>query len=235
MANYLEIMIEQGWAFSLILAAGTTVLVSLLAFMLGTALGSLLAWGRIGGSRSIRYLTDTYITVLRGLPELLVIYVFYFGGSAFLGFIGGVFGATGFIGVPALAVGAVAIGMISAAYQAEVFRGAFSVVAKGELEAAYAVGMGRFLVFRRIIAPQVLRIALPGLGNCWQIAVKESALISVTGLIELLRQATVGAGSTRQPFYFYVTAAGLYLFITVVSMWGFERAEKHASRGVRRG
>lgn len=234
MTNYFQIMIDQGWALSLVIAAVTTVVVSVLAFLLGAALGSLLAWGRVGGNRLVRRLTDMYITVLRGLPELLVIYVFYFGGSAMLGIVGKLFGADGFIGMPALAVGAVALGLVSAAYQAEVFRGAFSVVAKGELEAAYAIGMARSLVFRRIIAPQVMRIALPGLGNCWQIVVKESALISVTGLIELLRQATVGAGSTREPFYFYITAAGLYLLITVVSMWGFERAEKHTSRGVRR-
>ncbi len=234
MAHYFDIMVEQGWALALILAAGTTVVVSVLAFLIGALLGALLAWGRVGGSRLVRLLADAYITILRGLPELLIIYVFYFGGSAFLGFIGKFFGATGFIGMPALAVGAAALGLVSAAYQAEVFRGAFTVVPKGEIEAAYAIGMGRPLVFRRIIAPQVMRIALPGLGNCWQIVIKNSALISVTGLIELLRQATVGSGSTREPFYFYVTAAGIYLLITVFSMWGFERAEKRASRGVRR-
>ncbi|MBV2143476.1 ABC transporter permease subunit [Falsochrobactrum sp. TDYN1] len=234
MIKYIEIMVGQGWANALLFAALTTILVSLFAFILGTALGSLLAWGRIGGSRPVQYLTDLYITVLRGIPELLVIYVFYFGGSAFLSMIGEAFGNTGFIGMPALAVGAIAIGLVSAAYQAEVFRGAFSVMRKGELEAAYAIGMRNSLVFRRIIVPQVMRIALPGLGNCWQIAVKESALVSVTGLVELLRQAMVGAGSTQQPFYFYFTAAALYLAITVVSMWGFDRAEKSASRSMRR-
>lgn len=227
-------MFSQGWAVSLLIAGGTTVIVSTLAFMMGMVLGSLLAWGRIAGNSAVRIATDMYITVLRGVPELLVIYVFYFGSSNFLGWVGGIFGATGFIGVPVLLIGAMAIGVVSAAYQAEVFRGAFSVVAKGQLEAAFAVGMPNSMVFRRIIAPQVMRIALPGLGNCWQIAIKESALVSVTGLVELLRQASVGAGSTQQPFFFYITAAGIYLLITIISMWGFNGAEKHTSRSMRR-
>ncbi|MFX8620537.1 ABC transporter permease subunit, partial [Acinetobacter baumannii] len=87
----------------------------------------------------------------------------------------------------------------------------------GEIEAARAVGMGRMLMFRRILAPQILRSAIPGLGNVWQLALKESALISVVGLTELLRQAQVGAGSTRQPFVFFITAALLYLLLSTVS------------------
>ena len=120
------------------------------------------------------------------------------------------------------------------AEEAEVFRGAFTALSRGELEAARAIGMHRALMFRRIVAPQVLRYAIPGLGNVWQLVLKESALISATGLGELLRQAQIGAGATRQPFTFYLTAAILYLAITTVSTWGFRRAEGHAMRGLRR-
>ncbi|MFL4995015.1 MAG: ABC transporter permease, partial [Microvirga sp.] len=179
-------------------------------------------------------LADGYTTVLRGIPDLLVIYLFYFGGSAALGAIGSLFGANGFIGVPAFATGAMAIGIVSGAYQAEVFRGAYQVVNRGEIEAARSVGMHRWLMFRRIIAPQVLRYAIPGLGNTWQLVLKESALISVTGLVELLRQSHIAAGSTRRPFDFYLTAAVLYLLITWVSTYLFQRAESHSMRGMRR-
>ena len=130
--------------------------------------------------------------------------------------------------------GALAIGIVSGAYQAEVFRGAYQIVNRGELEAARSVGMHRWLMFRRIIAPQVLRYAIPGLGNTWQLVLKESALISVTGLVELLRQSHIAAGSTRRPFDFYITAAVLYLLITWVSTYLFQRAETHSMRGIRR-
>jgi len=114
-----------------------------------------------------------------------------------------------------------------------VFRGAFRVVNPGELEAARAVGMGRLLCFRRIIAPLVLRYALPGLGNVWQLVLKESALVSVTGVVELLREAQIGAGSTREPFHFFMSAAALYLVITTLSGWTLRRAERHFARGMR--
>jgi octopine/nopaline transport system permease protein len=100
----------------------------------------------------------------------------------------------GFVGVNSFAAGAIAVGVISGAYQGEIFRGAYHAIARGELEAARSVGMPRMLLFRRIIVPQALRFAIPGLGNVWQLALKESALISVVGLTEILRQAQVGAG-----------------------------------------
>jgi octopine/nopaline transport system permease protein len=105
---------------------------------------------------------------------------------------------------------------------------------RGEIEAAKAIGMRRMLIFRRIMAPQVARFALPGLGNVWQLTLKDTALISVTGLVEIMRQAHVAAGSTRQPFTFYVVAAILYLILTTFSTYGFQKAEAWAGRGVRR-
>lgn len=224
----------NGWGWALLTATGMTIAVAICGFLAGSVVGTLVAWGKIGGNLVTRSLADGYTTVLRGIPDLLVIYLFYFGGSAALGAIGSLFGAEGFIGVPAFATGAMAIGIVSGAYQAEVFRGAYQAVSRGELEAARSVGMHRWLMFRRIIAPQVLRYAIPGLGNTWQLVLKESALISVTGLVELLRQSHIAAGSTRRPFDFYITAAVLYLLITWVSTYLFQRAETHSLRGMRR-
>jgi octopine/nopaline transport system permease protein len=235
--SYFELMGfgPKGWGWPMLMAAGMTVAVASTGFLIGAILGSLIAWAKLSRSFLARAFADGYTTVLRGIPDLLVIYLFYFGGSALLSSIGQLFGGSGgFVSVPAFAVGALAIGVISAAYQAEVFRGAYTALARGELEAARSVGMSRLLMFRRIVAPQVLRYAIPGLGNVWQLALKESALISVTGLVELLRQSAIGAGSTRQPFSFYITAAMLYLVITTVSTWGFQRAEDYSMRGLRR-
>src|SRR5262249_51386476 len=162
------------------------------------------------------------------------IYLFYFGGSSVVTAVGRWWGADGFIGLPSFLAGACAVGVVSGAYQTEVLRAAFLAIPKGEIEAARAFGMSTALVGRRIVLPHIVRLALPGMGNVWQAVLKESALISVTGLVELLRESQVGAGSTRQPFDFYITAAVIYLGFTAVSTWLFDRAEQRASRGVRR-
>jgi octopine/nopaline transport system permease protein len=234
--EYVELMGfgPRGWGLLMAQATLVTIVVSATAFALGSVLGALVAWARIEGNRSLRFVADVYTTVLRGIPDLLVIYLLYFGGSQALTALAQLFGAKGFVGVNSFAAGAIAVGIISGAYQGEIFRGAFHAIARGELEAARAVGMGRLLLFRRIIAPQALRFAIPGLGNVWQLALKESALISVVGLTELLRQAQVGAGSTRQPFEFFITAAVLYLLVSTFSGMAFHRAEAAAMRGVRR-
>lgn len=223
-----------GWGPALLAATATTLAVAATGFVLGIAIGVAVAAAKCSGSTPLRLAGDAYTTVLRGVPDLLVIYLFYFGGSAALGAIGGLFGAEGFVGMPAFTTGAAAIGVVSGAYQAEVLRGAWYAVSRGEIEAARSVGMRGATLLRRIVAPLVLRHALPGLGNTWQLVLKESALVSVTGLVELLRQAQVGAGSTRRPFEFYVTALAIYLAITWVSSRVTGRLERRAMRGVRR-
>lgn len=233
--TYLELMGfgPLGWGRPMLIAAAMTVAVASSGFVLGAVIGAGVAWAKLRRNLLIRGLADGYTTILRGVPDLLVIYLFYFGGSVALTAIGRWFGAEGFVGLPAFATGAAALGVVSGAYQAEVFRGAYLSLNRGELEAARAVGMPSFLMFRRVIAPQVMRLAIPGLGNVWQLVLKESALISVIGLIELLRQSQIGAGSTRQPFQFFLTAGALYLAITWVSTNLFKRAEIHSRRGVR--
>jgi octopine/nopaline transport system permease protein len=223
----------NGWGSAMLFGAAMTLAVASSGFVLGAGIGTLGAWAKIGGGSLVRAGADCYTTVLRGIPDLLVIYLFYFGGGTALSAVGRLFGASGFISLPGFAAGVLAIAVVSGAHHTEVFRGAFRAVSPGELEAARAVGMGRLLCFRRIVAPLVLRYALPGLGNVWQLVLKESALVSVTGVVELLRQAQIGAGSTRQPFDFFVSAAMLYLVITTLSGWTLRRAERRLSKGMR--
>jgi len=211
-----------------------TLLVSTAGLMIGAVLGSLVAWAKLSGAKFAGAIGGGYAALFRGLPELLVVYFVYFGSSALLTALANLVGVEGFVGVPAFAAGSLAVGVISGAYQAEVFRGAFLAIAKGELEAARSVGMGRWLMFRRVIAPQVLRYAIPGLGNLWQVALKDSSLIAVTGLAELMRESQLGAGSTHQPFPFYVAGGALYLTLTAFSDRLFEFAEARATRGMRR-
>lgn len=223
-----------GWGAALLRGAAMTVAVALCGMAIGAVIGVLGAWAKLSGARPVRLLAVAYTTVLRGIPDLLVIYLFYYGGSSVLTGIGRLFGGSGFFGLPGFLAGSMAVGVTSGAQQTEVFRGAYRAVHPGEIEAAVACGMSRRLRFARVIAPLSLRHALPGLGNVWQVVLKESALISVTGVVELLRQSEVGAGSTGRPFDFYVIAAALYLLISAVSGAFLRQAEHRASRGMRR-
>lgn len=225
---------EQGWGGVLLMSALMTLLVTLTALAIGSVFGSLVAWTKLSKNLPARVLGDAYTTVFRGVPELLVIYLIYFGGSTLATVVGQYFGGEGFYGLPPFMAGAFAVGVISGAYQAEVYRGAYLAVSRGEIEAARAMGMPRAKLFRRIIVPQVLRFALPGLGNVWQLSLKDSALISVTGLAELMRTSQVAAGSSQQYFLFYIVGGVLYLVMTGFSNRIFDAAEARVGKSFRR-
>jgi octopine/nopaline transport system permease protein len=225
---------DTGWGMALLKAAGMTILLTFAALLVGAVFGSLVAAAKLSRRRSLRWLGDLYSILFRGIPELLVIYLFYFGGASVVSAVGHWFGAEGYINVPPFLVGALAVGLISGSYQAEVFRGAYLAVAKGELEAALAIGMSAVMRFRRVLVPQVMRYALPGLGNVLQMSLKDSALISVIGLVELMRASQVAAGSTRQYFTFYIVGGVIYLILTGLAGRLFGVAEARVRRTQRR-
>lgn len=223
---------STGWGALLLVATLMTLAVTATALVIGAVFGALVASAKLSGNLILVTLGNIYTTVFRGVPELLIIYLIYFGGSSAVTAIGQWMGYEGFFGLPSFAAGALAVGIISGAYQAEVYRGAYLAIAKGELEAASAIGMPRSMRVRRIIMPQVLRFAIPGLGNVWQLSLKDSALISVTGLAELMRTSQVAAGSTRQYFLFFIVGGLLYLILTSLSDRVFNRAERRANRSM---
>ncbi|WP_213881101.1 ABC transporter permease subunit [Pseudomonas sp. dw_358] len=225
---------DTGWGMALLKATGMTLVLTLAALCVGAVFGSLVATAKLSRRRLLRVLGDLYSILFRGIPELLIIYLFYFGGASVVSAVGHWFGAEGYIDVPPFLVGAIAVGLISGSYQAEVFRGAFLAVNKGELEAALAIGMPKALRVRRVLIPQILRYALPGLGNVMQMSLKDSALISVIGLVELMRASQVAAGSTRQYFTFYIVGGALYLVLTGLSGRLFNLAEARVQRTQRR-
>ncbi|WP_158747312.1 ABC transporter permease [Acidisphaera sp. L21] len=224
----------EGWGAALLLATGMTLAVSVCAFFAGLVFGTMGAAAKLSGGPVLRSVAGAYTTILRGIPDLLVIYLFYFGGSAAMTQIATWLGGSGFFGLNGFMVGVLAVGIVSGAYQTEVLRGAYSAIPRGEIEAARVAGMGPALMLRRITGPLALRTALPGMGNVWQMVLKESALISVTGLVDLMRQTEVAAGSTRLPFLFYATAACLYLVLTTISATLFRGAERSTRRGMAR-
>jgi octopine/nopaline transport system permease protein len=223
---------QNGWGALLLVATLMTLAVTATALLIGAVLGTLVATAKLSGNVLLVGLGNVYTTVFRGVPELLIIYLIYFGGSSAVTAVGQWLGYEGFLGLPSFAAGALAVGIISGSYQAEVYRGAYLAIAKGELEAASAIGMNRMLRLRRVVMPQVLRYAIPGLGNVWQLTLKDSALISVTGLAELMRTSQVAAGSTRQYFLFYIVGGILYLLLTSFSDRVFNRAERRANRSM---
>lgn len=224
---------EHGRGSLLLWATGMTLAVTAASLCIGAVLGAIIASAKLSASRPARWFGDAYTTVFRGAPELLVIYLVYFGGSQAVTAIGKWLNYEGFLGLPSFLAGAVAVGLISGAYQAEVYRGAYYAVSRGEIDAARAIGMGTLLRFRRILVPQILRFSLPGLGNVWQLSLKDSTLVSVTGLAELMRTSQIAAGSTKQYFLFFIVGGALYLVLTTLSDRIFNFAERRVARSFR--
>jgi putative lysine/arginine/ornithine/histidine/octopine transport system permease protein len=222
----------QGFGDQLLLGAWMTLRVAFGALVVGLALGLLGATAKLSGSRVARAAAEAYTTVVRGLPELLVVLIIYFGSSGLLTTAAEWLGYDEFIELSPYAAGVTALGLSFGAYATEVFRGAILAIPKGQIEAAHAFGMGRILTFRRIVLPQVWRIALPGLGNLFLVLLKDTSLISVIGLDELMRKAAIAVGFTREPFTFYLAAAVLYLTMTIVTMAVLNRAERAAQKGI---
>ncbi|UIK01737.1 ABC transporter permease subunit (plasmid) [Rhizobium leguminosarum] len=225
---------SQGWGMPLLKAAGITLAAAICGFLLGSLLGVCGANLKLARSRLLRAIGQFYTTVFRGVPEILVVYLFYFGGSVVLTRAMNSGGFAGFYSLPAFAIGVIAVGVVSGAYQTEAYRSAFLRLDRGQIEAGTACGMSKLLLLRRIIAPQTLPIALPALGNIWQSVLKETSLLSVIGLTELLRQAGTAAGSTRQPLLFYGAAAVMFLIIGRMTGFALTRMETHLAKPWRR-
>ena len=222
-----------GWVFW----AGTkiTLLVSLSAAPVVLALGLLGAWGKLAGNPIARSLAGFYTTIVRGVPEFVLILLVYYGITILLQHLLSL--ATGgevLIDIDPFTAGTLTLGVIYGAFTTEVFRGAFQALDRGQIEAARACGMSRILLFRRIMLPQAWRFAIPGLGNIWLLLIKATALMSIVQLPELMRMTDVAARAVRMPFTFYFAASVIYLLITIVSLLVFQRAEAWANRGIRR-
>lgn len=217
------------------LAAGTlmTVKLALSALCLGLVLGLLGALAKTSPYKPLRWVGGTYSTIVRGVPELLWVLFIYFGSVALMGKLGELLGIPG-LELSAFAAGVIALGLCFGAYATEVFRGALLAIPKGHREAGMALGLSKGRIFSRLVLPQMWRIALPGLGNLFMILMKDTALVSVIGLEEIMRQSQNGVTTTKEPFTFYMVAAMIYLGLTILAMTGMHFMEKRAGRGFAR-
>ena len=222
---------DTGWGDELFRATLMTIAVSITAMLIGFSFAAIFTPLKLSKFKFLNLIANIYTTVIRGVPELLVIYLFFFGGSGAIMFVASMFGYNDYIEINAFVTGSFAIGIISGAYSTEVFRGAIQSIDKGQFEAAKVLGFSKFKQFYKIVLPQMLRLAIPNLSNVCQITLKDTSLISVTGLVEIMRQSYIAAGSTRDPLFFYSFAAVLYLLLTFISMKLINKLEVKYSRG----
>jgi arginine/ornithine transport system permease protein len=190
------------------------------------------AVAKLSGSRVARGIAEVYTTLIRGVPELVLMLSIFYGGQILLNELVEAQGWD-YIDVPPLAAGTLTIGFIFGAYLTETFRGAILAVPRGQMEAAAAYGLTRVQAWRRILLPQMVRHAIPGFANNWLVMVKATALVSIIGLDDMLHRANMAAAATREPFTFFMLVAALYLAITTVSIVALSWLEKRYSLGVK--
>lgn len=225
----------DGWSDELARGLLLTVEISICSYFVGFLLGLLGAGAKLSGNKALYRIGDLYTTLVRAIPELLlIILIYYAGGSAMKAMLVGIGIVDETFQVNAFAAVVAALGLIYGAYLTDVLRGAIEAIPKGQVEAARAYGMHGVLRFRRIIFPQMIRFAVPGMGNQWLNITKDSALVSVVGAFEVAKQANIAASATKEYLFFYTVAALIFLCLTIVSMVVLTRVEKRANRGVRR-
>jgi len=222
----------QGYLPAILSGLGVTLGVAGLSLVVACAFGLVGALAKLSHSRVARVLAETYTTLIRGVPELVLMLIIFYGGQILLNdFVE----ARGWdtIDVPPFAAGTLTIGFIFGAYLTETFRGAILAVPRGQMEAAAAYGLTRGQALRRILLPQMVRHAIPGFANNWLVMIKATALVSIIGLDDMLRRAHMASSATREPFTFFMLVAVLYLAITTVSILLLSRLEKRYSLGVK--
>ncbi|MBV7297465.1 ABC transporter permease [Enterovibrio paralichthyis] len=229
----------HGYGPSIFLGAILTVELAVLSAIIAVLLGLVTALARLSKNRFARGVATVYSTVVRGVPDLVLMLLIFFGAQImmnnFSDWLYDKYDIDIFINIDEFTAGVSTIGFIFGAYMAETFRGAFLAVDRGQLEAGTAYGMSPWMIFRRIMFPQMMRHALPGIGNNWLVLVKTTALVSVIGLADMTRLAKEAAGAVNEPFKFFIPVAIVYLLITSVSELGLKRLERKFSAGVVRG
>lgn len=232
MENALELLAYSppGWGGALLRGLLATIQIALGAYLLGLVIGLFGAMGKIYGGPVLRWSLEVYTTLIRAIPELVLILLLYYAGSDFLNF---VLESMGFerVEINALAAGIFVIGIVQGAYSTEVLRGAFQAVNPGQIEAGKAIGLSRFKLQTRVIIPAMLPYALPGLANLWLIATKDTALLAVVGFSELALVTKQAATGSREYFLFFIAAGVLYLLLSLVSTLIFGLIERHYRRG----
>ncbi|MBI5268905.1 MAG: ABC transporter permease [Burkholderiales bacterium] len=224
----------HGYGPSLLEGALLTLGVALASLAIALVLGLAGAVAKLSSVRQLRWLAQGYTTLIRAVPDLVMMLLIFYGGQVLVNHVGDRTGWWGYVDVDPFVAGVLTIGFIFGAYFTEVLRGAFLAVPAGQKEAALAFGMTPAQVLRRVTGPLMLRHALPGLSNNWLVMIKSTAIVSVIGLSDLMNRSAQAAGATREPFVFYLAACGIYLVFTTLSELAFAWLQRRLAIGVRR-
>lgn len=215
----------SGFLPQLIVGTVVTLKLAACAAIIGIVLGVLIALGELSRITPLRWLCTQFGIIIRGLPEILVLFLIYFGGTWILNqCLGPNTSLDSFV------AGVIALALLFASYASQVIRGGLLAIPKGQIDAAHAFAFNNFQTFFYIIFPQLWRFILPGLGNLWFVLLKDTALVSLIGLAELLNTTQSAAEYTREPFTFYFTAAIIYLILTSVSQLVLNKITKYSYR-----
>ena len=228
-------MLLHGFLPSLIQGAGVTLSLALVSMAMAMALGLAGAMAKLSKWRIPRAIAYLYTTAIRGVPDLVLMLLLFFGGQVAVNAIAQALGHDEYVDMDPYLTGVLVIGFIFGAYLTEAFRGAFLAVPPGQREAGLAYGMTAWQIAWRITWPQMFRHALPGLSNNWLVLIKSTAIVSVIGLSDLMTRGQQAAGTTRAPFVFYVAVALFYLAFTSVSELLFKLLQRRFSIGVKQG
>ncbi len=210
-----------GYSLSLLEASWMTIQLAFTSLAVGLVLAVIFAAGEMSRHKLLAWTTTGWVTLLRGLPEILVVLFIFFGSSQILFYITG-----DYIEVSPFFSGVIALSLIFSAYASQTIRGALKAVSKGQREAASALGLSSGRTFFKIILPQTVRHALPGLTNQWLVLLKDTALVSLIGVTDLLKQAQLTSAATHESFTWYATAAAIYLVITLLTQQLIKVVEK---------
>ncbi|MFT7773518.1 ABC transporter permease [Roseateles sp.] len=228
-------MLLHGFLPSLLEGAAITLAVALSSLVIAALLGLSGALAKLSRSRVAQGLAATYTTLIRGVPDLVLMLLIFYGGQVAVNTVAPMLGHEDYIDIDPFLAGVLTIGFIFGAYLTEAFRGAFLAVPPGQREAGLAYGMSPRQVLWRITLPQMLRHALPGISNNWLVLLKSTAIVSIIGLSDLMTRGQQAAGTTREPFSFYLAVALIYLVFTSLSELAFSWAQRHLAIGVKEG
>jgi polar amino acid transport system permease protein len=223
----------DGWGDELLTGAWVTVRLALATLPFGLALGLAVALAKNSKQPSLVLAGNIYTTIFRGLPELLTLFLVYYGGQIVIQKVASLFTDSNFE-VNGFLAGMVALGFVFSAFSSEAFLGAFKAISAGQYEAGHALGLSTWQTFRLIILPQLIRLTLPTISNLWLILLKDTSLVSVIAYEELLRKTFVAVGVTKQPMLFFSAACVIYLVLSMISSTGLDAVDRRVRRGERR-
>lgn len=220
----------EGWGSQLAEGAWLTIRLALATLPVGLVLGLGLALTILYAPKALAAGATALTTAFRGLPELLTLFIIYYGAQFAIQAALRLFRPDEFVEINGFAAGMVALGLVFGAFASEIFIAAIRAVPRGQFEAAQAIGLSRRHGWRHIVLPQVMRYALPGLGNLWFVLLKDTALVSAIALPDLMRQTTLAVANTKEPLFFYAVVCAIYLTMSLISSGVVRQLELRANR-----